>query len=120
MPVLINDIMNNFANDMKKIFGEHYRETIVYGSYARGDYDENSDIDVMILVDFSEEDICMYKDKVSDCAFDYFISYGVDISPIIKNEEHFNKWVEDLPYYYNVRQEGVSMDVRKYKSCTCT
>ena len=42
MPVLINDIMNNFANDMKKIFGEHYRETIVYGSYARGDYDENS------------------------------------------------------------------------------
>ena len=66
MPVMINDIMNNFANAMKEIFGESYRETIVYGSYARGDYEENSDIDVMILVDFSEEEICMYKDKVME------------------------------------------------------
>ena len=32
MPVLISDIMNNFAEDMKKIFGDNYKETIVYGS----------------------------------------------------------------------------------------
>lgn len=44
MPVLINDIMQKFANDMKELFGNDYRETIVYGSYARGDYNENSEI----------------------------------------------------------------------------
>ena len=113
MPAVINDIMNKFAKDMKKIFGDGYRETIIYGSYARGDFEENSDIDVMILVSFSDEEICKYKDEVSDCAFEYFMTYGVDISPIIKNVEHFNKWVEDLPYYYNVREEGVNMDVGK-------
>ena len=70
MPVLINDIMQKFANDMKELFGNDYRETIVYGSYARGDYNENSDIDVMILVDMQDEIINRYINQVSDCAFD--------------------------------------------------
>lgn len=43
--------MQQFANDMKELFGNEYRETIVYGSYERGDYNDNSDIDVMISVD---------------------------------------------------------------------
>ena len=111
MPVLINDIMQKFANDMKELFGNAYRETLVYGSYARGDYNENSDIDVMILVDMQDEIINRYINQVSDCAFDYFMNYGVDISPIVKNEEHFNVWVNDLPYYNNVRNEGVIIDV---------
>ena len=61
MPVLINDIMQKFANDMKELFGNAYRETLVYGSYARGDYNENSDIDVMILVDMQDEIINRYN-----------------------------------------------------------
>ena len=68
MPVLINDIMQKFANDMKELFGNDYRETIVYGSYARGDYNENSDIDVMILVDMQDEIINRYNLRT-------FISY---------------------------------------------
>lgn len=34
------------------------------------------------------------------------MKYGVQISPMIKNEMHFNYWVDNLPYYRNVRDEG--------------
>ena len=46
----------------------------------------------------------------SDLAFDYELEYGVVISPLVKNEEHFKKWSETLPFYRNVKQEGVTVD----------
>jgi uncharacterized protein len=90
----------------------HHSQTyfpLVYGSYARGDYNENSDVDVMILVNTPLEKINSYYDQVSDCAFDFMMKYGVDISPVIKNVEHFNYWKDDLPYYHNVLKEGVAV-----------
>lgn len=79
----------------------------MYGSYARGDHRENSDVDLMILVETPEDRISIFADRVSDRTFDYLIKYGINISPVIKNEEHFNYWVENLPYYRNVRDEGI-------------
>ena len=55
------------------------------------------------------EKINSYYDQVSDCAFDFMMKYGVDISPVIKNVEHFNYWKDDLPYYHNVLKEGVAV-----------
>ena len=40
-------------------------------------------------------------------AFDIEIDTGIDISPIIKNEEQYEYWVDTLPFYRNVRDEGV-------------
>ena len=111
MPNILKNILKEYVNGLFKIIGDELNKVILYGSYARGDYNENSDIDVMILVDMQDEIINRYINQVSDCAFDYFMNYGVDISPIVKNEEHFNVWVNDLPYYNNVRNEGVKIDV---------
>ena len=63
----------------------------------------------MILVNTPLEKINSYYDQVSDCAFDFMMKYGVDISPVIKNVEHFNYWKDDLPYYNNVLKEGVAV-----------
>ena len=46
------------------------------------------------------------KNPISDCAFEYLLKYRRDISLVIKNEKHFNYWVDNLPYYRNVRDEG--------------
>lgn len=107
MPAAVETVMHAFARDIKKIFGKQLKKVIIYGSYARGDFTENSDIDVMILVSLAEEEIHQYTDQVSDCAFEYLLKYGIDISPVVRNETHFNYWVENLPYYRNVQNDGV-------------
>lgn len=107
MPLTIRDLVYEFAKDMRRLFGEDLSSVVVYGSYARGDYKENSDVDVMILVRIPEMQIREYADEVADQAFEYLMRYGIEISPVIKNEEHFNYWVDNLPYYRNVRDEGV-------------
>ena len=109
MPVHILDIMEDFAKNARKILGNSLDSVIVYGSYARGDYSEFSDIDVMLLVSLGDEDIKKISDQISDLAFDFMMKYGVDISPVITNTDHFNYWVDNLPYYRNVRDEGVRL-----------
>ena len=103
----LTTIIQEFEQEMKNIFKDDFRSLWLYGSYARGDYDQNSDIDVMILVNTPVDKINSYYDRVSDCAFEYLMKYKVDISPVVKNIEHFNYWKRDLPYYYNVEKEGV-------------
>ena len=107
MPTNITDIMQQFASGLRKLLGNTLDSVIVYGSYARGDNSELSDIDVMILVTLTEERIKKISDEISDMAFEYLMKFGVDISPVITNIDHFNYWVDNLPYYRNVRDEGV-------------
>ena len=109
MPIHISDIIHDFAKSVRKMMGNSLDSVIVYGSYARGDYSELSDIDVMLLVSLGEEEIKEISDQISDLAFDFMMKYGVDISPVITNIEHFNYWVDNLPYYRNVRDEGVRL-----------
>ena len=109
MPAYISNIIQDFAKNVRKILGNSLDSVIVYGSYARGDYSELSDIDVMLLVSLGEEDIKKISDQISDLAFDFMMKYGVDISPVITNTDHFNYWVDNLPYYRNVRDEGVRL-----------
>ena len=99
--------MQQSASSLKKLLGNTLDSVIVYGSYARGNYSELSDIDVMILVTLTEEKIKKISDEISDMAFDYLMKFGVDISPVITNIDHFNYWADNLPYYRNVRDEGV-------------
>ena len=109
MPVYISNIIQDFAKSVRKMLGNSLDSVIVYGSYARGDYSELSDIDVMLLVSLGEVEIKKISDQISDLAFDFMMKYGVDISPVITNIEHFNYWVDNLPYYRNVRDEGVRL-----------
>ena len=109
MPVHISDIIQDFAKSVRKMLGNSLDSVIVYGSYARGDYSELSDIDIMLLVSLGEEEIKKISDQISDLAFDFMMKYGVDISPVITNIDHFNYWVDNLPFYRNVRDEGVRL-----------
>ena len=42
-------ILQEFVAEMEKVFATSLKKIILYGSYARGDFKINSDIDIMIL-----------------------------------------------------------------------
>ena len=110
MPDIISNIVYAFAVQVRKLLGDKLSKIILYGSYARGDYRENSDVDVMILVkNMNEEDIRIAEEKICDMAFDIELERGVHISAILKDESQFEDWEETLPFYYNVRREGVEI-----------
>ena len=64
MPVTINVLLEQYVEEVKKIYGERVKSVILYGSYARGDFKADSDIDIMILVDMADTEI---ENTVSSC-----------------------------------------------------
>lgn len=104
---MVSDSIYQFSQRMKKVFGLHLSKVIVYGSYARGDYQDNSDVDVMVLVNLPEMEVKKWENDVYDIAFEIEMDTGVDISPIVKSEEQYEYWADVLPFYKNVRREGV-------------
>lgn len=105
----IRDILVLFEQNVKEIMGESLSRLLVYGSYARGDYTENSDVDVMVLTSLPENKIEPVEDSLYDAAFEILMEYGIQISVIVKNEEHFKYWLGALPFYDNVEREGIEI-----------
>lgn len=69
------------------------RRVTLYGSYARGDFQPGSDIDIMILLDMSGLDLKVYSQQVSYMTYDFNLDNDLDIKPIAKSEDYFKKWV---------------------------
>lgn len=107
MPDDVRNVVYKFSLQLRKLLGSSLSKVILYGSYARGDNHDFSDVDLMILVKMSDSEIKRIENDVYDIAFEIEIETGIDISPIIKNEAQYEYWVDTLPYYRNVRDEGV-------------
>lgn len=105
----IQKILDSYNRRDKKIYGQHLRKVFLYGSYARGEETSSSDIDIMILVDLDEYSIKDYADSLNEVTFDMNLDYDIMLMPIVKNEEHFEKWISFYPFYRNVSQEGVAL-----------
>ena len=109
MPQVLSDLMEQYVRDIRYIYGNKLKLVILYGSYARGDYRNDSDIDIMILVDLTDEEISKKGRNLSDLTFDYNFENELNIMPIVKNLEHFYKWLRAYPFYNNIMKESVKL-----------
>ena len=109
MSQILTEVLKKYVNDVHEIYGDKLKTIILYGSYARGDFRPDSDIDIMILVDLSDDEIRSRGHMLSDLTFDYNFDNDLKIMPIVKNLDHFNKWLRAYPFYNNVKKSG-SMD----------
>jgi len=100
----IESLMAKLKKGLTELYGQHLKAVILFGSYARGDYNKNSDLDVMIVLDAYQS----YWDELvrsAELASNLSLEYDVTISRMIMTEEQWQKG--DLPVLMNVREEGV-------------
>ncbi|WP_457751994.1 nucleotidyltransferase domain-containing protein [Thermococcus sp.] len=76
--------LREFLRRVESRFGDSVEEVILFGSYARGDYDEESDIDVIIVGDVDFEGLM-------EVVTDILLEYGELISPVVMKPEEFKK-----------------------------
>ncbi len=103
----LDQIMNKIVSFAKETFADKFQSVILYGSYARGDYDAESDIDVMIMIDMNREELGKYRRLVSDFCTDLDLQYNVLLSPKLQSRPFFDEWNNALPFYKNVIKDGV-------------
>ena len=103
----LEEIIVQIVSYSKDLFGDKFRNVILYGSYARGDYDEESDIDIMIMVDMDREELRKYRRVISEYFSELNIQNGVFLTSKLQSEPYFNEWKTAMPFYKNILKEGV-------------
>ena len=91
-------VMRETRNGLSLLFGDRLEDVLLYGSFARGTQDEESDVDVMALVRLPQEELSHYRRQVSD------FSSALDL----KYDDEFTRHCDTLPFYRNVMREGIS------------
>lgn len=105
----VKSLLNSYLVELQNIYGKYLQSVILYGSYARGDFAKDSDIDIMILLNLTDEEIKEYRHQLSEYTYNFCMSNDLDIKPIAKSKAHFLKWVDNYPFYANVNREGVKL-----------
>ena len=103
--VMDKTILQELVQGMVEIIKSDIVKVILYGSVARGTNDEESDVDIMIIL--KNELDSFAEDKLSDFIVDMNLKYDKVFSVIDVNVHKFDKWVAVLPFYQNVDREGI-------------
>ena len=90
------EIAREFAN---AILSYDIVKIILFGSVARGDDTEESDIDILIITTNSDE----LSDEINSSAVDIILEKDEFISLYIMGEEYYNKTI-DYPFLTKIKE----------------
>ncbi len=111
----IKEISDLAVQSLIGIFRDKLDKIILFGSYSRGDYDEDSDVDIMVLVNDDSDKLKEYDDTITEMISEYCIQYGVLFSIVLKSKKHFDYYSGVLPFYQNIVSEGSVLYGRQNK-----
>ena len=105
-------ILSEVYQRCHSVFSSRLREAYLYGSYARGDFDKGSDVDMLLTVDLEPADISRYRNQIAAISSDLSLEHDVTVSITVKSFEQFHRYSSVLPFYKNVLTEGIRYPAR--------
>ena len=102
----IHEVLGKVRERLRHAYGEKLRSIVLYGSYARGDAEEGSDIDILVVLSqFS--DAAEELKQLSAIDEDLCLDYGIVLSLLPIREQDYQG--RNTPFLLNVRREGISL-----------
>jgi len=100
----VREAIEEFKREVKKLYGKRLKCIIVYGSHARGEATEDSDIDLMVVIKGKIKP-GREIDKMIDIITSINLKYNVLLSVYPTSEEEYRK--TKSPLLMNIRKEGI-------------
>jgi len=95
---------------LRQRYGDDLLRVVLYGSKARGDFDDESDLDVLIVVRIPDADYWQHRREIVNLTADLMLEYSPVISPLINDEATYaqlRQW--DTLLNRNIEQDGVEL-----------
>lgn len=97
--------LEEMCKELAGIYGECLDSVVLYGSYARGQQEKDSDVDIALIINPGCTELM--HDKMTDTVVDYELSQGITLSVISVEKLNYNQWKTVLPFYKNIAKEGL-------------
>lgn len=102
-----NELLAETTESLKELLKNNLIRIVLYGSYARGDYNDSSDIDIFILVSNKKENLNKVLDLILDKLYELDLKYNVTINPLIENTKIYDEYKDSSLLFENIEKEGV-------------
>jgi predicted nucleotidyltransferase len=104
---VIYTALARFADELRRRFGRAVIDVRLFGSFARSEADEESDVDVAVVMDRAD---WRTRCKVIDLATDVGLPFDLLISPTIFDHETYQRWRDqERPLVMDIEREGISI-----------
>lgn len=103
----VENIIQSFSAETKMILRDNLVAEYLFGSVARNEAEEDSDIDILIIVKHFDYQL---RKELSQLSSKYSLSHGVCISPIIKDKKIWeqNEFYQTL-FYQEIQRDSVRL-----------
>ena len=105
----LQTLTQNVIQALIELLSDKVYKIILYGSYARGDFNLESDVDILIILDCSQEEVRTYRTAVSRIASRISLANDVEVSLLLIDKASYEERVNILPFYQNVQREGIAL-----------
>lgn len=103
---LINIVKNESASLVHNLMQDDLVEAVLYGSCARGDYTEDSDIDIALLTKSDRLEVKKYDEQLARIATELAMKYFAIVNFVCLPYEEFLEKKTWYPYFVNIATEG--------------
>lgn len=99
--------LDDYARELRRRYGEALVELRLFGSFARGEADEDSDVDVAVVLDQVD---WRTRCDVIDLATDVGLPLDLRISPTVFDRSTWDAWRrEERPLAMDIEREGLAL-----------
>ncbi|MFM5890339.1 MAG: nucleotidyltransferase domain-containing protein [Dolichospermum sp.] len=99
-PLSLQNILKLFQEQVQYLYGNNLKQVILFGSYARGDFTSDSDIDILIVT----------QKKLSKPEREQLINFISDVSI---NDDILINFIEMLTQKFELEQSPLLLNIRR-------
>jgi predicted nucleotidyltransferase len=98
----------DFVARLRQRYGDDLQRVVLFGSKARADFDDESDMDILVVV--REKDHWQCWDEITDLTSQLLLETGVNISALVCDVARYQWWaVHRAPIYNSIQRDGVEL-----------
>ena len=99
--------LERFKGALQSLLGDNLLSLRLFGSRARGEGTEDSDLDVLVILNQKDRALCR---RIVEESLEVDLTYGTNLAPtILTADEYRQNEKYGTPFYRNVEREGVSL-----------
>ena len=103
----VEGALARFGRLVRERFGEAVIDIRLFGSHARSDAHEESDVDVAVVLEEAGWEI---RRTIIDLAADIGLEHDLILSPTVFDRETWERWrAQDRPLTRDIEQEGIPL-----------